>query len=213
MTLNNNFGKIFGKLPIIGMIHLAGDEPVKRALEEVDVLEEEGLDGVIVENYHGSAYDVEKTLEELSKTEHRIALGVNILPNDYATAFAFAMRYNAGFIQLDHVAGSYQNMGSLDVLSYARHKGMAPEVVVLGGVWPKYYTPVAGSNLENDIKTGMRRAEAIVVTGAGTGKETPIEKIMEFKRIAGHDRVIIGAGLTANNAYEQLKNAGGAIVG
>ena len=40
--------------PIIGMIHLAGDtqkEKVSRALEELELYEQEGVDGAIIENY------------------------------------------------------------------------------------------------------------------------------------------------------------------
>ncbi len=62
----NKFRALFHNTPIIGMIHLAGNDPVKRALEEIAIYEEEGVDGVIVENYHGSKMDVVKTLEELA---------------------------------------------------------------------------------------------------------------------------------------------------
>jgi uncharacterized protein len=59
----------------------------------------------------------------------------------------------------------------------------------------------------------MERAEAIVVTGSGTGMETPYDKVAKFKGILGTHPLIIGAGLTTENAYQQLSLANGGIVG
>lgn len=58
----------------------------------------------------------------------------------------------------------------------------------------------------------MNLCDAVVVTGAGTGKETPLDKIKAFRKILGDFPLIIGAGLTADN-IEQMQYADGAIVG
>lgn len=210
--LNNKFFKIFDKIPVLGMIHLAGDNPVKRALEELSVFEEEGINGAIIENYHGNINDVIETLQEIPKLNTKVVIGVNVLPNEYDQSFSLANKYGADFIQLDYVAGKYLS-GELDLDYYVSYKERFPQIVVLGGVWPKYYHPVHGSNLEDDIRQGMQRSEAIVVTGAGTGEETPINKVKTFRRILGKHPLIIGAGLNPGNAYEQLYFADGAIVG
>lgn len=139
-------------------------------------------------------------------------------------AFELAEKYNVDFIQLDYVAGEYQSYGtdvkSLNVDSYI--KGLAKlktNVKILGGVWPKYYTPIKGSVLENDIVAGLILCDGIVVTGEGTGKETPLDKIKKFgfeiasTRKFSRTPLIIGAGLDASNVGEQLLYAHGAIVG
>ena len=59
----------------------------------------------------------------------------------------------------------------------------------------------------------MERADAIVVTGEGTGIETSIEKILQFREIIGDFPLIVGAGVTPDNAHEQLENTDGVIVG
>ena len=212
MKLNNRYNRVFGKIPIFGMIHLAGQNPVKRALEELTLFEEEGVDGAIIENYHGSVEDVIATLQETSKRKSNIVLGVNVLPNEFHQSLALAKRYGADFVQLDQVAGTYR-YGQLDFKHYEKVKSQHPEIIVLGGVWPKYYHPIEGSNLEKDLRIGMQRAEAIVVTGAGTGKETPFDKIKRFREIIGEHPLVVGAGLTPENAYEQLCISNGAIVG
>jgi len=210
--------------PIIGMIHLAGKDPVKRALDELKIFEAEGISGAIVENYYGSIMDVRRTLELAAKQNLSLILGVNVLPNEFQDSFSLAHNYGARFIQLDQVAGRYVEMHGrassnaskvkqLDHTAYSKFRRNYPNLVVLGGVHPKYYVPIAESNLEEDLKKGMERAEAIVVTGEGTGMETPIEKIREFRIILGDYPLIVGAGLNPENAEEQLSVADGAIVG
>lgn len=212
MQLNNRYSQIFGRIPIFGMIHLAGQNPVHRALEELAIFEEEGIDGAIVENYHGSVQDVIKTLQETHKRKQNVIIGVNVLPNEFYLSLPFAQKYGADFVQLDQVAGTYRS-GELDIASYKDVKSEHPDIIVLGGVWPKYYHPIEGSDLEKDLKTGIQRAEAIVVTGDGTGKETPFDKIKTFREIIGDHPLVVGAGLTPDNAYKQLCISNGAIVG
>jgi predicted TIM-barrel enzyme len=219
----------FKEKRILGMIHLSGDEGFKtqRALDEIAIYEEEGLYGCIIENYHGSADDVEEVLKNTDKRDNKIKIGINILPNEYAKAFELVNKYKVDFIQLDYVGGTYlggeYNDGGvkkIDIDSYFKTFVTIPShVKVFGGVWPKYYTPVKGSNLENDIVDGLFCSDAIVVTGSGTGKQTPLDKIKDFRNIIQETRkfsktpLIIGAGLDTSNVVEQMEFAEGAIVG
>ncbi len=202
--------------PLIGMIHLAGDsqkEIDERVLREMEVFEEEGVDGVIVENYHGDEEAVIRTLSNLQKRGTSLITGLNILPNEFTRAFMYAHKYGAKFIQLDYVAGNYKERGQLDLSSYILAREKHPDIAVLGGVWPKYYYPVQGSNLEKDVLEGTSRADAIVVTGNATGMETPLIKINKFREIMGGGHLFVGAGLNSRNAYEQMQVCDGAIVG
>jgi len=204
----------FRDKPILGMIHCSGTNKVVDAIKEVKILQEEGVDGVIIENYHGSISDVNEVLKAIRKDSNiSIEIGINILPNDFIIAFALAREYGASFIQLDYVSGNYENTTPFDVELYQQIRDDNKDIVVLGGVHPKYYKPIKGSILEDDINNGIKLVDAIVVTGAGTGKETPLDKIKSFRKILGDFPLIIGAGITPNNVYEQLSYADGAIVG
>lgn len=198
---------IFNK-SIFGMIHLSGLEPVERALEEIKIYEDAGLQGAIVENYHGSNDDVVDLLRALPKTN--LDIGINILPNEYEMAFELANKYGK-FIQLDYVAGRYDRNQELDYENYLLFRNKYSNIKVMGGVWPKYYVPVKGSVLENDLDKAEGICDAVVVTGSGTGKETPLNKIKFFKEHLDIP-VIIGAGLNSDN-LGQIKFADGAIVG
>lgn len=59
----------------------------------------------------------------------------------------------------------------------------------------------------------MERCDAIVATGEGTGISTDLEKIKTYRAILGDFPLIVGAGMTAETAREQLSFADGAIVG
>jgi membrane complex biogenesis BtpA family protein len=201
----------FENKQIIGMIHCGGQ--VEDSIKEIAILEEEGVDAIIVENYHGYSIEVTNVLKELKNHEFKIQIGINILPNEFNEAFQLASTYGATFIQLDHIAGIYKNDTTLNLLEYEMVRKKYPDITVLGGVWPKYYRPVDSSDLDTDIKDGMKRADAIVVTGEGTGKETPLDKIKKFKSIVDEFPLIIGAGLDPSNVVKQLVYADGAIVG
>jgi len=194
------------------MVHLAGDNPHERALEEAEMMLSEGVDGIIVENYHGSVEDVRRTLLHLKDCGG--ILGLNILPNEFELAFELAQEFNASFIQLDYVAGKYNRASTFDIERFLKIKAShSSDIKVLGGIHPKYYEPVKGSILKDDIEEGMTLASAIVVTGSGTGSETPMQKIKEFRNIMGEYPLIIGAGLNPSNVVEQLSIADGGIVG
>jgi uncharacterized protein len=195
---------------IIGMIHLATG--VEGALREILIYQRHGLAGALVENYHGSIKDVECTLASARAEGVKIPLGVNILPNEFAQAFAIANKYGAEFIQLDHVAGTYDGRGTLDAEHYLALRSRYSHIRVLGGVWPKYYSPIGGSDLGADIRLGCERADVLVVTGQGTGQITPLEKIAQFRSLSSRP-LYIGAGITAENAAEQLLYADGAVIG
>lgn len=216
----------FKKKEIIGMIHLSGPDAVEKAMEEIKIYEEEGLSGIIVENYHGSVEDVIRVLEGLKYDPTTLCVGINILPNEYKVAYEICNMYpDVKFIQLDYVAGKYgKEEKELNIDEFLLLWDKHADVKIFGGVWPKYYSPVEGSDLESDIISGLFLADAIVVTGTGTGMETPLDKVKTFRelmdkngrdsKLQGHKRpLIIGAGLTPINVREQLEYAQGAIVG
>lgn len=207
--MGRSFSEVFNRKPIIGMIHLAGsdrEEKVKRALREIGVYQEEGLGGVIIEDYHGDFEDLYQTLRESSKEGLKIARGINVLRNPYS-AFELASDFGAEFVQFDNV-----QEGSHDFSLYEFLRKKYPEVTVLGGVRFKY-TESTGNSLEEDLEYGKARCEAIVTTGTGTGIETPLEKLSAFKELMGDFPLVVGAGVNSANVYEQMQVCDGAIVG
>ena len=198
------------------MVHLNGqcyDQKLSEALREVDIFHKHGVDGIIIENYHGTQDDVRGVLEELHNTVDNIKVGVNILTSrdrrsfQGFKSFEYAERYGADFVQFDSVQS-----GHINVAEYAQIRAKHPRIAVLGGVRFKYQTPL-NLTLEEEIEDAKSRCEAIVTTGDGTGIETPLSKLESFKQYLPKFPLISGAGVNLSNVREQFKFADAVIVG
>lgn len=201
--------------PIIAMIHLAGygqEEKLALAKKEIEILYRNGVDAVLVENYFGGAEDVETVLKYLQETHPDKVYGVNMLGNPDA-AFELARKYGAKFVQIDSVCGHVLPKHDAELAAYLDHLRGERDIFLLGGVRFKYQPVRSGRSMEEDLKIGMERCDAIVVTGEGTGISTDLEKIKAFRAVLRDFPLIVGAGMTAETAQEQLSFSDGAIVG
>jgi len=194
---------------VIAMIHLAGSgrkDVIKRALEELEIYEKEGVDGAIIEDYHGTLQNICDVLLESKREERKIIRGVNYLRNPYL-GFEVADDFNAKFVQFDSV-----QTPDLKLEEYNDLRKRFKNIAVLGGVGFKYINPT-GNPIEKDLDEGKSRCEAIVTTGNGTGIETPIWKLKQYKEILKKFPLIVGAGVNLGNVSEQLRVCDGAIIG
>jgi len=216
MTSNGLLDSFDSANPIFAMLHLKGDDTAQKleiAKREIETLWTGGVDAVIVENYYGSVDDVVLVCDYLRANAPEVVFGINVLNDDWR-AFELANEYGARFIQLDSVAGHLASAEDADFAARLAEERAASETFVLGGVRFKYQPYLSGRSLDEDLLLGAARADAIVVTGAGTGQETPLEKTGEFRRIVGADYpLVVGAGVTVDNCRAQLKNANAVVVG
>jgi predicted TIM-barrel enzyme len=197
------------------MLHLAGDTRearLEQAKREVADFAAGGVDAIMVENYYGDATDMENVLEWLAIEPDMPLVGVNVL-RDYRKAFEFCGRFPVSIVQIDSVAG---HLAPEEDAAYAKDLALLRDlhdVLVFGGVRFKYQPIRSGRTMDEDLLLGMERCDAIVVTGTATGEETGREKIEAFREVIGDFPLIVGAGLTVENAAEQLELVDGAIVG
>ena len=208
--------QVFGTdKPIIGMLHLRGygrEEKMAIAREEIAMMYESGVDAVLAENYFGSTNDVIAALEILKSEYGDRVYGVNIL-GDFEESCRLAHLYGAKFMQVDSICGHLEPRKDekyAEMIARVREKY---PVFVLGGVRFKYQPVLSGRSLEQDLAIGMTRCDAIVVTGEGTGMDTDIGKIGEFRSFMGDFPLIVGAGMTPESVADQLAVADGGIVG
>lgn len=214
--MGNRIKEVFGtEKPIIGMLHLKGEtdsEIISLADKEIKILLENHADCVLVENYFGTPDQAEMVLEYVSKTYPDICYGINLLHNDQL-GFELAKKYRAKFIQLDSVSGHLAPDEDEKFQEFITKARKECDAFVLGGVRFKYQPYKSGRRLDEDLAVGMKRCDAIVVTGDATGRETDLEKIRIFRDIIGDFPLFVGAGLTPRSVEEQLSIADGAIVG
>lgn len=200
--------------PVIGMIHTNSDSEMsvlEIASQEIEIYLKYGIHPLI-ENYFGSEENCEEVLEWLHAVHPEAIYGVNIL-GDYHWAFELAHKYGAKFIQIDSVCGDLKPEHEPYFVQRLNKHRYIHDLAVLGGVRFKYQPVLSGRSVKEDLTLGMDRCDAIVCTGAGTGIETPIDKVEEFKSNIGDFPVIVGAGVTLSNAVETMNKCDGMIVG
>ena len=210
------FLKIFDTTkPVMGMLHLKGEnekEALKKAYEETEIMVDNGVSAVIVENYFGKYEYVEYVLHDFCRNNVKFIYGMNLLGDD-ENSFTLAQKYGASFLQLDSVAGHLTPEDDVKfekrIMSWRKNYDGA----VIGGVRFKYQPYLSGRSLEEDLKIGMSRCDAIAVTGEGTGLPTEVSKLLEFRNIVGDFPIVVAAGVTPDSCKAQFEVADAAIIG
>lgn len=226
--------------PLIGMVHLAPlpgaprwggslDAVLERALEDARALEAAGLDGIVVENYCDVPFYPESVpaetvaamavcVREVVKAV-RIPVGVNLLRNDGPGAVAIAAVTGARFVRINvHTGVAVADQGMLTGRAYETvrlRQRLGADVAIFADVWVKHATPFPGAELEQMAEDAFHRglADALIVTGRGTGKLTDLTRVERVKWAVPEAPVLIGSGFTGAGAPEALALADGAIVG
>ncbi len=201
--------------PIIGMLHLKGDdseEVFERFKKELDIYINSGIDGVMVENYYGNYDDLKRALEYIKSNNINIPYGVNCLNIDYM-GFYLARKFDCDYIQLDSVVGHVKPRDEFTLKAFFDLMKEEYKGYVLGGVRFKYQPVLSEKSLKEDLEIAKTRCDAVCVTQDRTGEETSLERIIEFKKELQDFPLIVAAGVTNDNAKKQLEYADGAIIG
>jgi membrane complex biogenesis BtpA family protein len=226
--------------PLIGMVHLlplpgspgwggSMRAVLERALADAAALEAAGFDGLMVENYNDVPFYPERVPAETAAAvavcvrevvrAARLPVGVNLLRNDAEGALAIAHAAGARFIRVNvHTGVMATDQGLLTGRAYETtrlRQRLGAEVAIFADVWVKHAAPFPGAGLEQAAEDTFLRglADALIVSGAGTGKRTDLARVDVVKRAVPQAPVFIGSGVTAATVSETLAVADGAIVG
>jgi uncharacterized protein len=229
--------------PLIGTIHCLPfpgapryrgeklDAIVAHAISEAKAYEQGGLDGIIVENAWDLPflrpediwYETVATLSVVTKCVRdatSLPVGVNLLANGGEAAVAVAKAADASFIRVNQFVNAYiANEGfvqgnSAKILRY-RSALHAQEIAVFADVHVKHGSHAIVADrpvVEQARDAEFFDADVTIATGNHTGDPTPVEEIENIRR-GTFLPVIIGSGLSVENASELLAKADGAIVG
>ena len=154
-----------------------------------------------------------RALEYVRTQELPIPYGVNCLNCD-PMGFELAMEYGASFVQLDSVVGHVNPRDEASIAAFLElYRNRYQGGYVLGGVRFKYQPVLSENTVEEDLAIAQGRCDAVCVTQDATGQETSMAKIEQFRAALGDFPLIVGAGVTPENAHKSLAVADGAIVG
>ena len=228
--------------PVIGMLHLLPlpgapnargslAEVLARALADAEALAMGGCHALMLENFGDvpfypdrvPAVTVAAMTRVAAAVKERFAslpLGINVLRNDGLSALAVAVAAGADFVRVNVLTGARVTdqglvQGIAHDLARARQILSARHVAILGDVDVKHSAPLAARPLADEVADTVHRglADAVVVSGSGTGQPVDPAKLRSVKTAAGASPVLLGSGVTAQTLATLAPHADGFIVG
>ncbi len=227
--------------PIIGMLHLSplpGSPGYGGALSTVidDVLADlegliaGGVHGIMIENFGDIPFYPDRvpavTVSHMTAIAARIRratdlpLGINCLRNDGRSALAIAHAADAQFIRVNVLVGArVTDQGVLQGIAHEllrdRANAACQHIRIWADVNVKHSAPLAEAALDQLVYdlTERGRADALIVTGSGTGRQAEVDELKTIRTAAEHTPVFVGSGVTAENLPAYRDHADGFIVG
>jgi membrane complex biogenesis BtpA family protein len=225
---------------IVGMIHVPAlpgaprcsmsvDEIRRFVLADAAALADGGVDGLMIENFgdvpfypsrvppHTVAFLTRLAYEV--KSQIPLPLGINVLRNDGIAALAVAAAIGAEFVRVNVYTGArVADQGVLqgeahELARYRRALGLTTEI--WADVAVKHSAPLGDRPLEDEVDDTVKRglADAVIVSGTGTGRPTALDDVDRVRRRANTACVYLGSGVDEANFDKLMEVADGAIVG
>ncbi len=184
---------------------------------------------LIVENFNDIPYFKEQVephiVAAITLTVDRIMnevdlpVGINLLRNDARSALAVAAMTGAAFIRVNvHTGAMVTDQGIIEgqaaqTLRYRQQLGA--NVEIWADVHVKHGAPIGSMLIEDAAEDALHRglADALIVTGTGTGRAADPSDLERVRRRLPAARVMIGSGVNPENVGELLPAASGFIVG
>ena len=226
--------------PVIAMLHLSalpGDPGfdskaglsavIERAREELDDLQEGGVDGILVSNEFSLPYltktepitaiTMARIMGELLGAIH-VPYGVNVLWDGRAS-IDLAVATGAQYVReiFTGVYASDFGLWDTNIGEVARHRARVggSNVKLLFNIVPESAKYLGERDLQSITETTVFATlpDAICVSGLTAGAPTDTQSLALVKSAAGSVPVFVNTGVGADNVAEQLSIADGAIVG
>ena len=228
--------------PIIGMVHLAAlpgsprsqmsvSEIAALAMHDAKALVQGGVHALMVENFGDVPFSptrvdtqtvatMTRIIYEIRAAFPKIPLGVNVLRNDGVSALSIAAAVDAQYVRINVLSGArLTDQGTIESCAYdvlrTRKNLNAESIEIMADVDVKHSYPLAPVSVEQEVADLFDRslANAVIVSGSGTGGAVDIEKLKRIKNYAGNRMVCLGSGVNQSSLGELLAIADCAIVG
>ncbi|MFG0315649.1 MAG: BtpA/SgcQ family protein [Planctomycetota bacterium JB042] len=236
------WGRTFGtEVPAIGVVHLPAlpgspnarrpiDRIADQAAADARLYLEHGLHGVIVENFGDAPFEPGAVPPHVVASMTRVAVavreaaggrpvGVNVLRNDARAALAVAAAAGLDFLRVNVLAGTFatdQGLIQGDAAGLLRERrAIGAAVRVFADVRVKHAAPLREAPLDVEVEelVGRAGADAVLVTGATTGRPPDRERLGVVARAAGRAPVVVASGADPRNVAELAADADGFVVG
>lgn len=230
MTLPSLVGVIHLR-PLPGSPGFAGDMAAIAAAcaRDAHALSDAGFEAIVVENYGDAPFEPGRvsavTVAAMTRcalaarvAAPTLTLGINVLRNDAEAALAVAVASGASLVRINvHVGARLTDQGIIEGQAHRtlrlRRALDAQHVRLLCDIDVKHSAPIAPRPLaeETGDLVGRGGADAVLVTGSGTGRSVNLRELDEVTRAV--DVPVLVASGVSEATLASIKRAHGVIVG
>ena len=149
----------------------------------------------------------------------KLPIGFNVLRNDGRAALALCAVCGGTFIRINvHTGAMLTDQGLIEGNAYETlryRQRVCPEARIFADVHVKHAVPLGNWTIEDAARDTVERglADALIVSGAGTGLATDLADVERVRRTAPNTKILLGSGVTLENVRDFLPTADGFIVG
>ena len=148
----------------------------------------------------------------------KLPIGFNVLRNDARAALALCAACGGAFIRVNvHTGAMLTDQGliegnAFDTLRYRRR--ICPAAQIFADVHVKHAVPLGNWTIADAARDTVERglADALIVSGAGTGLATDLADVERVRRTCPATKVLLGSGVAVENVRDYLPAADGFIV-
>jgi membrane complex biogenesis BtpA family protein len=206
-------------------------EIARSAAEDARTLEGAGFDLAMIENFGDAPFFAERVppvtvsamtacAEAVRAACPRLPLGINVLRNDAEAALAVAAVVGAACIRVNvHTGARVTDQGlvqgrAAETLRARRALG-AEAVAIWADVDVKHSAPLAPRDVALEVEDAVKRglADAVLVTGEGTGRGVDVDKLRRLREAVAGTPVLVASGATAESLPALAASSDGVVVG
>ncbi len=225
---------------LIGVVHLAplpgaprwrGNWAaiVKKALADARAYEHGGAHAVFIENFGDVPFTKSavgpETVAAMAalgcavREAVKIPIGFNVLRNDARAALALCAACDGSFIRVNvHSGAMLTDQGIIEGDAYGTlryRQSLCPGAQIFADVHVKHAVPLGDWTLEDAAHDTLDRglADALIISGVGTGQAADPADVQRVRTACPAAKILLGSGVTKENAAQFLPFADGFIVG
>ena len=226
--------------PVIGVVHLRPlpgspkwsgnlESVIKDALADAKAYARGGVDAIIIENFGDAPFTKAnvgpETIAAMTaagsavRAAIKLPIGFNVLRNDAHSALAVCAACGGSFVRVNvHTGAMLTDQGIIegDAYNTIRYRQrICPDALLFADIHVKHAVPLADFTIEDSARDTLERglADALIISGTGTGVAADIGDVERVRRACPKAKILLGSGVTVENAREFLQFADGVIVG
>jgi len=148
----------------------------------------------------------------------KLPIGFNVLRNDARAALALCAVCGGAFIRVNvHTGAMLTDQGLIEGNAYETlryRRRICPSAQIFADVHVKHAVPLGNWTIEDAARDTVERglADALIVSGAGTGLATDLADVERVRRTCPATKVLLGSGVRLENVRDYLPVADGFIV-